>query len=120
MIVRRIAFEGASNLITRRMRGCISLVVETVGIAPFATSTGYEIVYCSLETPRLIFLDCVPRPDVRRLPCIGSLGASLMSTYPKERQASDGRGVMPTSVTLLFPLSFFFGAFPLPFRRGSS
>ena len=92
----------------------------TGGIGPFATSTGYEIVYCSLETPRLIFLDCIPRPDVRRLPCIGNLGASLMSTYPRERQASDGPGVMPTSVNFPFPLSFFFGAFPLPFRRGSS
>ena len=26
----------------------------------------------------------------------------------------------PTSVTLPLPLSFFFGALPLPFRRGSS
>lgn len=28
--------------------------------------------------------------------------------------------VMLTSVTLFLPLSFFFGALPLPFRRGSS
>jgi len=61
-------------------------MAKAVGIAPFTTSTGYEIVYCSLETPRLIFLDCVPRPDVRCLPCIGNLSASLMSTYPRERQ----------------------------------
>lgn len=75
MIVRRIALDGASNLVVgrvrwRRINDCHG---ETIGIVPFATSAGYEIVYCSLETSRLIFLDCIPRPDVGCLPCIGSL-----------------------------------------------
>ena len=69
MIVRRIALEGASNLAMELARGIMEMVV----IAPFATPTGYEIVYCSLETPRFIFLDCIPRPDVGCLPCVRGL-----------------------------------------------
>ena len=93
-----------------------------MGIVHFTTSTGYEIVYCSLETPRLVFLDCIPRSDVGSLPRIGSLNISLVSTYPKEEPVAgfNRPGVILTSVTLPFLLSLFFGALPLPFRRGSS
>jgi len=89
-------------------------MTEMIDIAPFATPTGYEIVNCSLEASGLIFLDCIPRPDVGRFPCVGSLSIF------RESSPQGGVQKMLTSVTLLFPLSFFFGALPLPFRRGSS
>jgi len=84
IIVRRIAFEGASNLVVGRGEINESLTMaEAMRIAPFATPTGYEIVYSSLQTSGFILLDRIPRPDIGCLPCIGSL-TSLVSTYSKK------------------------------------
>jgi len=47
-----------------------------MSVVPFATPTSYEIVDCSLEASRLIFLNCIPRPDVGGFPRVGSLGLS--------------------------------------------
>ena len=47
MIVRRIAFEGASNLVVKVV-GRLLDVTEAMRIPPFSTPAGYEIVYGSL------------------------------------------------------------------------
>ena len=96
-------------------------VLGLSGIVPFAAATSYEIVYCSLQAPRFIFLNSIPGPDVGCFPCVGSLDHSR-EIHPdggSMTKFSRLRFVL-TSVTLLFPLSFFFGALPLPFRRGPS
>ena len=95
--------------------------MEMMVIAPFTTPTGYEIVHCSLETPGFIFLDCIPRPDVGCLPCIGGLHI-FHEHLPEEGSTTSFNrpGIILTSVTFPFPLSFCFGALPLPFRRGTS
>ena len=85
MIVRRIAFEGASNLGKKwwNQQGESSFMMERMIIAPFATPTGYEVVYRGLETSGLILLDGIPRPDVGCFPCVGCL--NLMSTRPTRK-----------------------------------
>ena len=95
-------------------------MTEVRNIEPFATPTGYEIVDCSLKASGLIFLDCVPRPDVRRFPCVGGLALSNEHSPRGSVGGFHRPGLKLTSVTLLFPLSFFFGALPFPFLRGSS
>ena len=62
-------------------------MTEMIGIAPFATPAGYEIVYRGLQASRLIFLDYIPRSDIGCLPRIGTLKA------PRECLSQRGGGV---------------------------
>ena len=111
MIVRRIAVDGASNLVVVGKRSLV--MTEGVGIVPFSTSAGYEVVDCSLETSRLVFLDCIPRPDIGCFPCVRSL-ASLMNVRPKEhpRVRAHLCNLALSLVFLFWSLAFAFPPWP--------
>ena len=87
-------------------------MVETIGVVPFSTPAGYEIVYCSLETSRLIFLDRIPRPDKGCLPGIGSL--KLSRECSSEQGIRDGGCAHFCDLTLpfIFLLQSLAFAFP--------